>query len=178
MGWDRRVAPADHHGINNDKVLEDGGRMSAAAVGADHTELFTQRARPDRFSRLAIDAGKVAVHAQRIDAACFWIADHAAPADALGRDVGQVDVPAILPQFFAGVGIQADDLFLFLLGVGLVADLRINLAVHHDRARYSGGFLGLPKDVLTGIRVPLVDQAGLTRNAVLFGPSPVWPIHW
>ena len=133
-----------------------------------------------------IEAQKTTVAAEEIDTAGRRITDRIRPADAVERHIGLGHVLSVLPEFFAGGGIDADVGFLGhrpgLHGIArfpacghlaATAD-GIDLAVHDDGTGHATDVI-FPDQVFT-LRGPAIGKIFLTTYAILFRPAPAIPI--
>ena len=110
------ITPADDHGADDHQIIDNHRSVGPPAVGAQQSELFVQRSRPDRLARLAVDALKITAHARRIDASRRRVPRHTGPTDTFRGHVREVNVETVLPEDLAGRRIGTDDLFAFAFG--------------------------------------------------------------
>ena len=159
VGRDGVFAPAGHHAADNDEILEDQRHIGPPAVRADHPVFFAHRVRPEGLSGLPVEALKVIAKPQGIDVPGSGIAGDARPAiDALvGGGIGQKDVEHVLPDWLAGGGVDAHDLFAFARRFGVMPAQTIELAAHHD-GRAARPELGSFPDQIFAVGRPGADE--------------------
>src|SRR5215218_6593340 len=166
------LAPLKCYAAHDYEIAVDDRGDGASAVCRKQSEVFTERTLPQNFS-VAIETDQVTADAEYVDVSRRRIADWRGPADSMWRHVAQVDVEAMLPEEFSGVGVKAHDAFLERLAfTGGV--LKVNTISHDDRRR-AATVWSSPCEVLTAGR-PFDREVLFSGDAVAIWSAPFGPI--
>ena len=173
---DRVLIPAGHHAAEDHEVFKHDREIRPAAIGAEDAVFLHQRAFPDCFTGLAVDALADAAQALQEDATRRRITDDARPADSFSRSVSQEHVVDVLPQNFAGVDVGTDD-FLALFGrLRFMPANGVELAVEDDRRAACGQLFAFPDEILAVCR-PTGGEILFPRDAGSFRTAPHRPVQ-
>src|SRR5262245_10223741 len=101
------ITPIHKHGANQDGVLENERHIGSARKSRNRAKLFMKWPAPPHDTRVAFQAAEVSTDALHVDSPGFRIDHGRRPADALWRDLGQVDIEPVVPDDVAGGGVRA-----------------------------------------------------------------------